>query len=77
MGVERAGLALVLVLAAGLAGCGAENQARATGQIVTGGSDETGEYVTSWDWPDYLSKFTPRPGADPAKLIGQKLGSGS
>jgi len=33
-------------------------------------------YITSWDWPGYLSKFTPKPGADPAKLIGQKLGSG-
>ena len=34
-------------------------------------------YLTSWGWPGYLSKFTPKPGADPAKLIGQKLGSGS
>ena len=34
-------------------------------------------YITSWDWPGYLTKFTPKPGADPAKLIGQKLGSGS
>ncbi|HIF24234.1 MAG TPA: hypothetical protein EYQ27_20575 [Gemmatimonadetes bacterium] len=32
-------------------------------------------YISSWDWPGYLSKFTPKPGADPAKLIGQKLGS--
>jgi hypothetical protein len=32
-------------------------------------------YITSWDWPGYLSKFTPKPGADPAKLIGQKLGT--
>ena len=48
MGVERVGLALVL--AAGLAGCGAENQARAAGQIVKGGSDETGEYVAAVDW---------------------------
>ena len=32
-------------------------------------------YVSSWDWPGYLTKLTPRPGADPAKLIGQKLGT--
>lgn len=32
-------------------------------------------YITSWDWPGYLSKFTPKPGADPAHLIGQKLGT--
>jgi streptogramin lyase len=34
-------------------------------------------YISSWDWPGFLSKFTPKPGADPAKLIGQKLGTGS
>jgi hypothetical protein len=32
-------------------------------------------YVSSWDWPGYLTRLTPRPGADPAKLIGQKLGT--
>jgi hypothetical protein len=32
-------------------------------------------YITSWDWPGYLSKYTPKPGADPDKLIGQKLGT--
>ena len=34
-------------------------------------------YITSWDWPGYLSKFTPKPGADPAKLIGQPLKVGT
>ena len=34
-------------------------------------------YVSSWDWPGHISRFMPKPGADPAKLIGQKLGSGS
>jgi streptogramin lyase len=34
-------------------------------------------YVSSWDWPGYLTKLTPRPGANPAKLIGQKLGTRS
>jgi hypothetical protein len=34
-------------------------------------------YVSSWDWPGWGHRFTPKPGADPAKLIGQKLGSGS
>jgi len=33
-------------------------------------------YVSSWDWPGYVSRFTPGPGADPARLIGQKLGTG-
>ena len=45
MGVKRVGLALVL--AAGLTGCGAENQAQTAGQIVKGGSDETGEYIAA------------------------------
>lgn len=58
MGVERIGLALVL--AAGLTGCVAGDQAQTVAQK-----------------PGYLSKFTPKPGADPAKLIGQKIGSGS
>ena len=34
-------------------------------------------YISSWDWPGYLSKFTPRPGADQAKLIGRKQGDGA
>ena len=48
MGAER--VALALVLAAGLAGCGAENRARTAGQIVKGGSDETGEYIAAANW---------------------------
>ena len=60
MGVARVGLALVL--AAGLAGCGAENQARTVGQIVKGGSDETGEYVAAANWwkpaPDHTDPAT-------------------
>ena len=35
----------------------------------------TNVYVSSWDWPGFLSRFTPKPGAEPAKLIGQKLGT--
>ncbi len=34
-------------------------------------------YVSSWDWPGYVSKLTPKPGADPAKLMGRPLGSGN
>ena len=48
MGVKRVGL--TLVLAAGLAGCGAENQVQTAGQIVKGGSDETGEYIAPVNW---------------------------
>jgi streptogramin lyase len=33
-------------------------------------------YVSSWDWPGHLSRLTPKPDADPAKLIGQTVGSG-
>jgi hypothetical protein len=40
--------------------------------------DENGTvYVASWDWPGWGHRFTPKPGADPAKLIGQKLGTGA
>ena len=39
--------------------------------------DDAGNvYVASWDWPGWGHRFTPNPGADPEKLIGQKLGSG-
>ena len=31
-------------------------------------------YVSSWDWPGHLSRFTPKPDADPAKLIAQSSG---
>ena len=48
MGVVRVGLALVL--AAGLAACGAENQSQTAGQGVKGGSDETGDYVAAVDF---------------------------
>ncbi len=69
MGVERMGLALVL--AAGLAGCGAENQAQTAGQIVKGGSDETGEYIVAANWwkaaPDH---------SDPAACPGGGRGRG-
>ncbi|MCU0962912.1 MAG: hypothetical protein MUF48_22685 [Pirellulaceae bacterium] len=34
-------------------------------------------YVASWDWPGMGHRFTPKPGADPSKLIGPKLGSGT
>ena len=34
----------------GLTGCGAENQAQTAGQIVKGGSDETGEYIAAANW---------------------------
>ena len=36
-------------------------------------------YLSDWDWPGYVSKFSPKPGADPAKLVGQplKVGSGT
>ena len=38
--------------------------------------DQAGNvYVSSWDWPGHISKFTPKSGADPAKLVGQS-GSG-
>lgn len=48
MGVQRTGLALVL--AAGLAGCVAENQAQPAGRTEKGGSDETGEYMAAAGW---------------------------
>ena len=48
MGVVRVGLALVL--AAGLAACGAESQSQTAGQGVKGGSDETGDYVAAVDF---------------------------
>ncbi|MSR35584.1 MAG: hypothetical protein EXR95_02915 [Gemmatimonadetes bacterium] len=31
--------------------------------------------VSSWDWPGMGHRFTPKPGADKSKLIGQKLGT--
>jgi len=31
-------------------------------------------YVSSWDWPGHLSRFTPKPDADPAKLIARSSG---
>jgi sugar lactone lactonase YvrE len=41
-------------------------------------TDEQGNvYVSSWDWPGQGHRFSPKPGADPAKLIGQKIGSGA
>jgi len=40
--------------------------------------DENGTvYLTSWDWPGWGHRFTPKPGADPSKLLGQKLGTGA
>ena len=63
MGVKRVGLALVL--ASGLTGCGAENQAQTAGQIVKGGSDETGEYIAAANW------WKPAPDhSDPAACAG-------
>jgi hypothetical protein len=32
-------------------------------------------YVSSWDWPGMGHRFAPKPGADPAHLVGQKLGT--
>jgi sugar lactone lactonase YvrE len=34
-------------------------------------------YVSSWDWPGHGHRFTPRPNADPSKLVGQKIGTGA
>ena len=48
MGAERVVFALVLV--AGLAGCGAENQSQTAGQTVKGGSEEAGEYNAAANW---------------------------
>ncbi len=31
-------------------------------------------YVASWDWPGHLSRFTPKPDADPDKLIARPFG---
>ena len=44
-------------------------------QVAT--DTEGNVYLSSWDWPGYVSKFTPRPDADPAKLIGQPLKVGT
>ena len=69
MGAERMGLALVL--AAGLAACGAENRAQTAGQIVKGGSDETGEYIAAANW------WKPAPDhTDPAACRGGGRGRG-
>jgi sugar lactone lactonase YvrE len=39
--------------------------------------DEGNVYVSSWDWPGQGHRFSPKPDADPDKLVGPKLGSGS
>jgi hypothetical protein len=39
--------------------------------------DEQGNvYVSSWDWPGQGHRFSPKPNADPTKLVGQKMGTG-
>jgi hypothetical protein len=58
MGVQR--MSLALVLAAGVAGCVGENPSQPAGNMVKGGSDETGQYVASVDWWKPAADHTPR-----------------